>query len=139
MAPPATTKALQATEIVYDRFALKVVTGPDQGAELVSTGEETSIGTDPGNDLVLTDRSVSRHHVAIRVTPRGLELRDLGSTNGTVLGGYRVMAALVEPGALIGCGRTVLRLDSTGEEVRETLSAEEQFGRVLGASAAMRR
>ncbi|HWM87923.1 MAG TPA: FHA domain-containing protein, partial [Kofleriaceae bacterium] len=88
---PNTTKALQATEIVFDRFAVKVVTGPDEGKEVVSTGEETSIGTDPGNDLVLTDRSVSRHHVSIRVTPRGLELRDLGSTNGTVLGGYRVM------------------------------------------------
>jgi two-component system, NtrC family, response regulator GlrR len=137
--PPGTTKALEATEIVYDRFAVRVVTGPDEGAEFTSTGEETAIGTDPGNDLVLTDRSVSRHHVAIRVTPRGLELRDLGSTNGTVLGGYRVMNAIVEPGALIGCGRTVLRIDSTGEEVRETLSAKGEFGRALGASAAMRR
>ena len=136
---PNTTKALQATEIVFDRFAVKVVTGPDEGKEVVSTGEETSIGTDPGNDLVLTDRSVSRHHVSIRVTPRGLELRDLGSTNGTVLGGYRVMSALLEPGALIGCGRTVLRLDPTGEEVRESLSAREQFGRAIGASPAMRR
>ena len=138
-APPGTTRALQATEIVFDRFAVEVVTGPDQGKSLVSTGEETSIGTDPGNDLVLTDRSVSRHHLAIRATPRGLELRDLGSTNGTVLGGYRVMSALVEPGALIGCGRTVLRLDATGEEVRESLSAREEFGRAIGVSAAMRR
>jgi len=138
-APPGTTKALQATEIVFDRFAVKVVTGPDEGAEFVSTGEETSIGTDPGNDMVLTDRAVSRHHVAIRATPRGLELRDLGSTNGTVLGGYRVMSALVEPGALIGCGRSVLRLEATGEEVRERLSAREQFGRAIGVSAAMRR
>jgi two-component system, NtrC family, response regulator GlrR len=133
------TTALGATEIVFDRFAIKVVTGPDEGAEVVSTGEETTVGTDPGNDLVLSDRSVSRHHVAIRVTARGLELRDLGSTNGTVLGGYRVMSALVKPGALIGCGRTVLRLDLTGDEVRETLSEQDRFGRALGASEAMRR
>ena len=49
------------------------------------------------------------------------------------------MSALLEPGALIGCGRTVLRRDPTGEEVRESLSAREQFGRAIGVSAAMRR
>ena len=101
---------------MFDRFALRVATGADEGKEVTSTGEETTVGTDPGNDLVLSDRAVSRHHFAIRATPRGLELRDLGSTNGTVLGGYRVMSALVEPGALIGVGRTVLRLDAVSGE-----------------------
>jgi DNA-binding NtrC family response regulator len=138
-APPGTTTALAATEIRFDRFAVVVATGPDEGLKLVSAGEETSIGTDPGNDLVLRDRSVSRHHLVIRATPRGLELRDLGSTNGTVLGGYRVMSALLEPGALVGCGRSVLRVDPTGEEVRESLSAREEFGRAIGVSPAMRR
>ena len=137
--PSGTTTAIRPTEIVFDRFALRVATGADEGVEVTSTGEETTVGTDPGNDLVLTDRAVSRHHVAIRVTARGLELRDLGSTNGTVLGGYRVMSALVEPGALIGVGRTVLRLDQVSGEVRETLSPREQFGRAIGVSQAMRR
>ena len=135
----ATTTAIRPTEIVFDRFALRVSSGADQDKEVVSSGEETTVGTDPGNDLVLTDRAVSRHHVAIRATARGLELRDLGSTNGTVLGGYRVMRALVEPGALIGVGRTVLRLEAAAGEVRESLSARERFGRAIGISPAMRR
>jgi DNA-binding NtrC family response regulator len=135
----ATTTAIRPTEMVFDCFALRVSSGVDEGKEVVSSGEETTVGTDPGNDLVLADRAVSRHHVAIRATPRGLELRDLGSTNGTVLGGYRVMRALVEPGALIGVGRTVLRLDAASGEVRESLSAREQFGRAIGTSPAMRR
>ncbi|MBC7978009.1 MAG: sigma 54-dependent Fis family transcriptional regulator, partial [Myxococcales bacterium] len=137
--PSVITTAIRPTEIAFERFALRVLSGADEGKEVISAGEETTVGTDPGNDLILSDRAVSRHHVSIRASARGLELRDLGSTNGTVLGGHRVLHALLEPGALIGCGRTVLRLDLVGGEVRETLSERERFGRALGASPAMRR
>jgi len=139
--PAETTRALEveSTEIRYRRFSLKVVAGPDDGAQAVSAGEEATIGTEPGNDLVLTDRTVSRHHVAIRAGARGFELTDLGSTNGTILGGYRVLSALVEPGALIGLGRTTIKFDASDDQVREDLSPREQFGRAIGASAGMRR
>jgi DNA-binding NtrC family response regulator len=139
--PAETTRALEvaSTEIRYRRFSLTVVTGPDAGAQAVSTGEEATIGTEPGNDLVLSDRTVSRHHVSIRAGARGFELADLGSTNGTILGGYRVLSALVEPGALIGLGRTTVKFDATDDQVREDLSSRERFGRALGASAGMRR
>jgi DNA-binding NtrC family response regulator len=135
------TRALEVgpTEFVFRRYALRVVGGPDEGLEVVSSGEETSIGTERGNDLVLTDRTVSRHHVSIRASRLGLELRDLRSTNGTVLGGYRVMSALVGPGALIGLGRTVVRLDPREGEVVESLSERQAFGGALGVSPAMRR
>jgi DNA-binding NtrC family response regulator len=136
-----TTRALEvaSTEIRYRRFALKVVAGPDEGAQAVSAGEEATIGTEPGNDLVLSDRTVSRHHLAIRAGARGFELTDLGSTNGTILGGYRVFSALLEPGALVGLGRTTVRFDASDDEVREGLSPRTSFGRALGESVAMRR
>jgi two-component system, NtrC family, response regulator GlrR len=126
------------TEVVFHRLRLVVTNGANAGTTAVSSSEEITVGTVPGNDLILHDRTVSRHHLAIRVTPRGLVLHDLGSTNGTMLGGYRVMRAYVEPGALIGCGKTVLRLE-TDEQVREALSADQAFGNVLGVSPAMRR
>jgi DNA-binding NtrC family response regulator len=136
-----TTRALEvaSTEIRYRRFSLKVVAGPDEGAQAVSAGEEATIGTEPGNDLVLSDRTVSRHHLAIRAGARGFELTDLGSTNGTILGGYRVFSALLEPGALVGLGRTTVKFDASDDQVREDLSPRESFGRAIGASAAMRR
>jgi two-component system, NtrC family, response regulator GlrR len=136
-----TTRALEvaSTEIRYRRFSLKVVAGPDEGAQAVSAGEEATIGTEPGNDLVLSDRTVSRHHLAIRAGARGFELTDLGSTNGTILGGYRVFSALLEPGALVGLGRTTVKFDASDDQVREDLSLRESFGRAIGASAAMRR
>jgi DNA-binding NtrC family response regulator len=135
------TRTLEAsgTRIRYQRFALHVVGGPDEGAKVISTGEEATLGTEPGNDLVLTDRTVSRHHASIRATTRGFELRDLGSTNGTVLGGYLTFSALVEPGALIGVGRTIVKFEPIDEHVHEDLSERENFGRAIGTSAGMRR
>jgi DNA-binding NtrC family response regulator len=135
------TRALDvtATEIHYRRFVLQVVAGVDEGTRALSSGEESTLGTEPGNDLVLTDPTVSRHHASIRATPRGFEIRDLGSTNGTLLGGYRVFSALVEPGALIRVGETTVRFDLIDEQVSQGLSERDRFGRAIGASAEMRR
>jgi two-component system response regulator GlrR len=136
-----TTRALEVfpDEYVFQRFALRVVEGPDAGLAALSSGEEATAGTEPGNDLVLADRTVSRHHFAVRATAEGLELRDLDSTNGTVLGGYRVRTAFVTPRALIGAGTSVIQVELCDEDVHEALSRESQFGRVQGHSSAMRR
>ncbi|HUS68829.1 MAG TPA: sigma 54-interacting transcriptional regulator [Kofleriaceae bacterium] len=130
---------VRGDEYVYGQFSLRVVRGPDEGREVVPTNDEATVGTEAGCDLVMSDRAVSRHHCSIRVTDAGLELRDLGSTNGTVLGGYPVGSAIVEPGALIGVGRSVVRVELTGREVRESLSERIRFGAALGHSPSMRR
>ncbi|HTE85886.1 MAG TPA: FHA domain-containing protein, partial [Dehalococcoidia bacterium] len=53
--------------------------------------DETTIGRNPGNDVVLDDYLVSRFHARIRRRPDGTyELRDSQSTNGTTLGGRRI-------------------------------------------------
>src|SRR5262245_41414803 len=87
-------------EISYRRIGVEVVSGVDQGASATADGGEIAIGTNPGNDLVLTDPSVSRHHCVIAVKPRGYQLADLGSTNGTAVSGLGVERALIKPGAL---------------------------------------
>jgi len=123
----------------FRRFRLRVIEGPDRGLEAASSGEEATAGTAPGNDLLLRDPTVSRHHLAIRATAGGLELRDLGSTNGTILGGYRVKLAVLEPGALLRAGEDVIRVELLDEEVLEPVSARAQFGALIGDSPAMRR
>ena len=67
------------------RFRVSVV-GSTAAAEADASTSELTIGSAPGNQLALDDPTVSRHHCAIRVTPRGFQLLDLGSTNGTWLG-----------------------------------------------------
>ena len=58
------------------------------------------IGAASGCDLVLTDRSVSRHHVEIGLEAGGYRIRDLGSTNGTWFAGARALDGFLTPGAL---------------------------------------
>ncbi|MEQ9323173.1 MAG: sigma-54-dependent Fis family transcriptional regulator, partial [Polyangiaceae bacterium] len=135
------TKPLRSdlTAVTYQRFAVEVVAGDDAGARVTSEGEELSIGTARGNGLVLTDRSVSRHHCVIATTAKGFRIRDLDSTNGVKLGGYKVFTALLKSGASFRLGRTKLRFEILDEHISEPVSPEQAFGGVLGRSAAMRR
>lgn len=41
------------------------------------------LGREPGCDIVIADRLVSRHHARITLSSRGVLLEDLGSKNGT--------------------------------------------------------
>jgi DNA-binding NtrC family response regulator len=134
-----TRSLLAMRELTFHRFRCEVMAGPDKGAQQVSDAPEFCIGTAEGNQLVLTDRTVSRHHCVITATPQGFMIRDLGSTNGTALGGYRIESAYLKPGALIGIGKTNVRFDNLPETIREPLSQEGRYGRVLGESTAMRR
>ncbi|MEZ4314761.1 MAG: sigma-54-dependent Fis family transcriptional regulator [Polyangiaceae bacterium] len=138
---PKETAALivRAGECAIGRFRLVVTEGPERGTERTSDGEELSIGTAQGNQLVLSDRAVSRHHCAIRVTEQGFLLCDLGSRNGTTLGGFRVEAAYLNPGAVVGAGESRLRFEIEPGELVEPLSREDQVCRMLGQSTAMRR
>ena len=126
-------------ELRVRRFALRVIDGPDKGGECLSSGPELAVGSAASNDLVLTDPTVSRHHFVLQVGPDGVILRDLDSTNGTTLAGYRVGSAHLKPGAILGLGLTTLRLDDLAEEIREPLSELAQFGRAIGRSIGMRR
>jgi transcriptional regulator with GAF, ATPase, and Fis domain len=135
------TLPLQARprELRLDGFSLTVIEGPDAGASLRAQVSEVSIGTAPGNDLVLTDPTVSRHHFSIAATPEGFLLRDLGSSNGTWAGNVRLQLGYVDDGARVRIGRTTLRVDQLDEDICEALSPEDGFGTLLGASSAMRR
>ena len=53
-------------------------------------GAPTRIGRALDNDIVVGDGSVSRHHASIEYRNGGFVLRDLGSQNGTWVGGQRV-------------------------------------------------
>ena len=57
----------------FRRLRIEVVGGPDRGLASVSAVDspEISVGTGHGNDLILTDPSVSRHHLVIRATSAG--------------------------------------------------------------------
>ncbi len=104
-----------------------------------AVGETMRVGKAEDNDLVLQNATVSRHHLELVRTERGLVARDLQSRNGTWIGGTRVGEALLEPGTLLQVGdvHLLVRLDIAGAIVPP--SASTQFGLALGRSIGMRR
>ena len=73
-------------------------------------GGRLSIGRGLDNDVVLDDASVSRHHAEVMREGGRLEVRDLGSTNGTWVNAARVTAATVQPGDQLAFGTVYLEV-----------------------------
>ncbi len=48
------------------------------------------IGREPGCDITIINREVSRYHAQFTVTPEGVTIQDLGSKNGTHINGQPV-------------------------------------------------
>jgi len=66
-------------------------------------------------DLALADRRVSRTHAVVRQQEGGYEICDLGSHNGTFVNGKRRERALLEAGAVIRVGDTVMAFEALPE------------------------
>jgi hypothetical protein len=77
------------------------------------TGAQTEllIGRSSSCDVVLSDPSVSRHHVRLFYRDGKWVLRDLKSTNGTLVNGARVGRSEVRPGDRLVLGDERLRID----------------------------
>ncbi|MCC6752324.1 MAG: sigma 54-interacting transcriptional regulator [Deltaproteobacteria bacterium] len=96
------------------------------------------VGSAPNNDVTIFDPSVSRFHCELRHTNDGFLLRDLGSTNGTVVGGLRVREAVLQDDVVVQLGRSTLRFIPGKEEIRVDPSKEVRFGKLVGRSEGMR-
>ena len=58
------------------------------------TGEDNRLGRLPENEISLTSPRVSRRHAAIRRTDEGIELVDVGSSNGSRVNGAELRARI---------------------------------------------
>ena len=77
------------------------------GEEFKITKSVTNIGRGVEADIQIDDTSVSRLHCAIVLGSEVL-VRDLGSTNGTVIDGVRASEALLRDGSIIKIGNITL-------------------------------
>ncbi|HEX8951260.1 MAG TPA: sigma 54-interacting transcriptional regulator [Polyangia bacterium] len=129
----------RAVAVEVRGFGVEVVAGPDAGKAALARGRSLEIGAHSSSDLVLTDEHVSRRHLRIDAEARGgCVLYDLGSTNGTRIGGVRVRVAPLEDGAIIECGESRLRFSFRDAPVRVPLAERDDFEGLLGRSVAMR-
>ena len=112
--------------------------GKDKGGVFTFAQDEVRVGSSEDADVPLGDPSVSREHLAVRLSPFGYTLADLGSTNGTFVGDLRVERVVISEPTLVRVGTTVLRMVPLAESVEQEISPRARFGRMLGQSAAMR-
>ena len=95
-----------------DHYVAKVmlVSGPDAGAGFAIDRERVIVGRGPGVDRAFDDPAMSRQHAAIEFSGTGFRIRDLGSTNGTVVNGAAVQTAELRHGDRFEIGGRVFVL-----------------------------
>jgi pSer/pThr/pTyr-binding forkhead associated (FHA) protein len=91
--------------------SLVVIDGPAVGHRY-SVGSTEAIAGREGPDIALSaDNTASRRHASFRTVGDGVMVRDLGSTNGTIVNGVRVQEMSLRPGDLVRIGATTLRVE----------------------------
>ncbi|MEW6364322.1 MAG: FHA domain-containing protein [Acidobacteriota bacterium] len=88
-----------------------IVTFDNVTFEHILFRDMTKIGRDQGNDLVLPDTSVSRYHATIsRASDFSYTIKDLNSTNGTIVNGTQVDSAVLKDGDDVDLGNYKLKV-----------------------------
>jgi DNA-binding NtrC family response regulator len=96
------------------------------------------VGRDAGAQIVVDDPEVSAAHVELRAVDDGVRVRDLGSTNGTYVGPFRVTEGVVRTPTAVTIGRTTLLVEPAAEH-RVDVGWSDGFGPLVGRSPRMRR
>lgn len=120
------------------KLRVVVLDGPDKGAVFEGAQDEIRVGGAEDNDLVISEPSVSRRHAVLKLTPDGIRVTDLSSTNGTFMGDVRVHDVVLRGARELTLGSTRVRIEPLDDSVEHELSSGVRFGRLVGSSVAMR-
>lgn len=110
--PPSPPASPEAPGSAAPTWRIVGTSGPMKGRAFTVHG--TLIAGREGVDIPVEDLSVSRRHAELRARPQGLELRDLGSSNGTWIGDNRLFGAvLLQDGDAFLLGTCAFRAERT--------------------------
>jgi len=93
------------------RAKLVVLTGTAKGQEFPLTAARTIIGRGDDATVALPDPSMSRHHAELVYGASEFRVRDLESSNGTLLNGSAVEEYAVRNGDKLTMGETIVRFE----------------------------
>ncbi len=108
------------------------------GKEVVCTSGVAQVGSEPSNELVLADPTVSRIHAEVKIDDQRAIVRDLGSLNGTFIDGVRVKEGYPRNGSILRMGQASLRFEVIDTQHGIPVSEATRFGELVGLSAQMR-
>ncbi len=137
------TELLPASEvrdlISLRKCVLAVIEGPSPKIKYdLSKKKVTRIGKKNDNDIVINDKTVSRVHMEIEAADDSYLLRDLNSTNGTIINDIKVKEGFLSPGDVITVGNTKIEFQAFNERVQMEPSKNNFFGEMVGKSRKMR-
>ena len=109
-------RSAETLELPSDqKYSIAVLQGPASGEIFPVSKARMTLGR-ADCDIVLDDPECSREHAVLEVRGSRIVLRDLGSTNGTFVGGKRVEQGELENHTEFRLGEHVLMLIITPQE-----------------------
>jgi len=97
----------------------------------LQTHRPFTVGRDPGNDIILRDPKVSRHHAEIIFERGFFVVHDLTSANGTYINGKRVRVAPLTHSAKVRMGNTHGRFSEELPTENDDVASAEPFEQPL--------
>lgn len=138
--PPAANDgpAVTAVRSVMPRYVLRAVSGTGFGRNYPLAGSLT-VGRAPECGLRLDESGISRLHARLLPTDGGLQIEDLGSTNGTFVNGKRVLhgEAVVGDEIAFDTQRFRLAASATGNSILSDNEDSMRGWRALARNRAM--
>ncbi len=112
----------QTIEVGEDAFELRVeagaprgtltcVDGPSAGRVFTLHDHTLTMGRLAEAHVILYTQRASRRHAELRPLPDGVHVVDLGSGNGTLVGGRRITDHVLQPGDIVEIGEERFRFD----------------------------
>lgn len=90
--------------------AFKLIsTSGDQTIEVVQ-GKRLIVGRAATSDVPIYDPTISRQHAEVALTNGGVQVKDLGSSNGTFVNGARVTETVAAVGDVVTFGKVAFRV-----------------------------
>jgi pSer/pThr/pTyr-binding forkhead associated (FHA) protein len=131
---------LQLDQTMNDQVLPVVINETSSPALVVFDGNKTwrvelenldraLIGRDDNCDVFIDAPNVSRHHAEVQFKGGGFVLKDLGSTNGTILRGQQIKMHILQDGDFFRIGNAQITFKAGFQEQALTL-ADEQLANV---------
>jgi pSer/pThr/pTyr-binding forkhead associated (FHA) protein len=83
--------------------------------------EKVTIGRVEDNTWQIAEQSVSSHHCELLPKGEEVQVKDLGSTNGTFVNGEQITEGVLKPGQILRLGQVEIRFEVGGAAAKKPL------------------
>lgn len=117
-------EATRVAAVMLEKPFIRVLNPNGREEVITLDGRRWFAGREDGSDILLNDRKASRRQFELSSTPQGFFIRDLGSSNGTLLNGMALAAdelKAIRSGDVIQVGRVVMHFEVRDPEFSKRL------------------